>query len=504
MAKGKNAITPIRNENFPEWYQQVVKEAKMAENSLTRGSMIIMPYGQAIWENMQRYLDARFKATGHKNVYFPLLIPLSLMEKEAAHVEGFAKECAVVTHKRLIEVDGKLKPDGELTEPFIIRPTSEMVIGEAFSRWIKSHRDLPVLINQWANVMRWEMRPRVFLRTSEFLWQEGHTVHRTSEDAMEETLKMLGEYQDFLEGVLAMPVFRGQKSDSEKFPGADATFTVEAMMQDGKALQAGTSHFLGQNFAKAQNIKFFDKDEKEKFAWTTSWGVSTRMIGGLIMTHADDDGMVTPPRIAPYHITIIPIANNDEQKEKVFPYCEELKAKLEALTFHGEQVRVELDLSDYKSVDKKWRAIKQGSPLIAEVGARDIEKDSVFLMTRHTQEKSAVSSGELVSNLVSKLDTIQKDMFDKATIRLNENIKKVDSLGEYKKLFASSDEEDGQIHSFAFAFVADNEKTLEILKEHKTTIRCYPIDDKLDTSEIGTCIFSGTPNCKRAIIARSY
>lgn len=504
MAKGKNAISPTRSENFPEWYQQVVKEAKMAEKSLTRGSMIIMPYGQAIWENIQKDLDQRFKDTGHKNVYFPLLIPLSLMEKEAAHVEGFAKECAVVTHRRLVEKEGRLIPDGELTEPYIIRPTSEMVIGEAFSRWVQSHRDLPILINQWANVMRWEMRPRVFLRTSEFLWQEGHTVHRTAEDAMEETLKMHNVYQRFLEDVLAIPVIRGEKSESEKFPGADNTYTVEAMMQDGKALQAGTSHFLGQNFAKAQNIKFFDKDEQEKYAWTTSWGVSTRMIGGLIMTHADDDGMVTPPKIAPYHITIVPIANNDEQKLQVFPYCEKLKEKLESKQFNGAAIRVELDLSDYKSVDKKWRAIKQGSPLIAEIGARDLEKDSVFLMTRCLGEKNAVATSLLIDTVAERLNEIQNTMFDRALAKMKDNIKLVNSLEEFKKAFATSDEDTSSTHPFVYAFVADNEMTLNILKEHKTSIRCYPMDDKLDTSETGECIFSGVKNCKRAIIARSY
>jgi prolyl-tRNA synthetase len=505
MSKGKkSAINPVRTENFPEWYQQVVKEAKLAENSMTRGSMIIMPYGQAIWENIQSYLDKEFKRTGHKNVYFPLLIPLSLLEKEAEHVEGFAKECAVVTHRRLVQTDeGGLEPDGKLNEPYVIRPTSEMVIGEAFSRWVNSHRDLPVLINQWANVMRWEMRPRVFLRTAEFLWQEGHTVHATKEEAQEETFQMLDIYQRFMEEVLAMPVIKGQKSESEKFPGADDTYTVEAMMQDGKALQAGTSHFLGQNFAKAQNIKFLNNNNEEVHAWTTSWGVSTRMIGGMIMSHGDDDGLITPPRIAPYHISIIPMAKNDDQKATVFPFCEKIKEQLEAQTFFGAPVRVELDLSDHKSVDKKWRAIKQGSPLIAEIGARDIEKNSVFLATRTDMSKEGVPVEELISSIVSRLEKTQETLFNNALTRMKENTHTVNSLDEFKELF-SADDESNTIHPFAYAFVDDNEETLKMLKEYKTSIRCYPMDDKLDTSETGTCIFSGKEGCKRAVIARSY
>jgi prolyl-tRNA synthetase len=503
MAK-KSAINPVRSENFPEWYQQVVKEAKLAENSMTRGSMIIMPYGQAIWENIQSHLDKEFKRTGHKNVYFPLLIPLSLLEKEAEHVEGFAKECAVVTHRRLVQADeGGLVPDGKLNEPYVIRPTSEMVIGEAFSRWVQSHRDLPILINQWANVMRWEMRPRVFLRTSEFLWQEGHTVHATAEDAKEETLKMHDVYQDFMESVLAMPVIKGEKSESEKFPGAVSTYTVEAMMQDGKALQAGTSHFLGQNFSKAQNIKFLNNNNEEVYAWTTSWGVSTRMIGGMIMSHADDDGMVTPPRIAPYHISIVPMAKNDEQKEVVFPYCEKLKDELEQLHFFGAPIRVELDLSGHKSVDKKWRAIKQGSPLIAEIGPRDIQKDSVFLATRTDMSKTSVSAQELKDSIVDRLEAIQKDLYDRALERLQKNTHTIDSREDFEKLFAHDDESSTN-HPFAYAFVDDNEKTLETLKQFKTSIRCYPMDDKLDTTQTGTCIFSGKEGVKRAVIARSY
>ena len=306
--KPKTAITPTREENYPEWYQQVIKAADLAESSPVRGCMVIKPWGYAIWENIQKELDRRFKATGHKNAYFPLFIPVRYLQKEAEHVDGFAKECAVVTHSRLeADENGQLQPAGELDEPLIVRPTSETIIGELFAKWVQSYRDLPLLINQWANVVRWEMRTRLFLRTAEFLWQEGHTVHATKEDAMKETLQMLDIYTDFSEKYLAMPVIAGEKTEAERFPGAESTFSIEAMMQDKKALQAGTSHFLGQNFAKSSEIKFLNKDSQEEYAWTTSWGVSTRLVGGLIMAHSDDDGLVLPPAIAPAHVVIIPV-----------------------------------------------------------------------------------------------------------------------------------------------------------------------------------------------------
>lgn len=306
--KVQNAISPSREENYPEWYQQVIKAADLAETSPVRGCMVIKPWGYAIWENIQKELDRKFKATGHKNAYFPLFIPMRYLQKEADHVDGFAKECAVVTHSRLeADANGQLQPAGELDEPLIVRPTSETIIGELFSKWVQSYRDLPLLINQWANVVRWEMRTRLFLRTAEFLWQEGHTVHATEDDAMEETIKMLDIYAEFSEKYLAMPVIKGEKTEAERFPGADATYSIEAMMQDKKALQAGTSHFLGQNFSKSCSIKFLNKDSQEELAWTTSWGVSTRLVGGLIMTHSDDDGLVLPPAIAPAHVVILPI-----------------------------------------------------------------------------------------------------------------------------------------------------------------------------------------------------
>src|SRR6187455_1002201 len=328
-----SAISPTRAENFPEWYQQVVKAADLAENSDVRGCMVIKPWGYAIWENMQRALDKMFKDTGHENAYFPLFIPMSFLEKEAEHVEGFAKECAVVTHHRL-EPDGKgglrPAPSAQLEEPLIVRPTSETIIGATFARWVQSYRDLPILINQWANVVRWELRSRIFLRTTEFLWQEGHTVHATEAEAREETMKILEMYRDFIESVLAMPIIVGEKSEGERFPGAVSTFTLEAMMQDRKALQTGTSHFLGQNFAKAQEIKFQSEAGELEYAWTTSWGVSTRLVGGLIMTHSDDDGLVLPPRLAPKHVVLLPIYRNDEERSQVIPYVDSLKKELEA------------------------------------------------------------------------------------------------------------------------------------------------------------------------------
>jgi prolyl-tRNA synthetase len=322
MSQPKTAITPTRAENYAEWYQQVIAGADLAETSPVRGCMIIKPWGYALWENMQRALDDMFKATGHENAYFPLFIPLSFLEKEAAHVEGFAKECAVVTHHRLeVGPDGKLVPTGELEEPLIVRPTSETIIGDAFARWVQSYRDLPLLVNKWANVVRWEMRTRLFLRTTEFLWQEGHTAHAMRDEAVAETMKMLEVYATFAEEWMAMPVVKGEKTAGERFPGAERTFSIEAMMQDRKALQSGTSHFLGQNFARASNINFLDQNGAQQFAWTTSWGVSTRLIGGLLMTHSDDDGFVLPPRIAPAHIAIVPIFRSDDERVRVLEYC---------------------------------------------------------------------------------------------------------------------------------------------------------------------------------------
>src|SRR6188768_355183 len=355
MSKPKTAITPTRDENYSEWYQQVIAGADLAENSPVRGCMIIKPWGYTLWENMQRALDDMFKATGHENAYFPLFIPLSFFQKEAAHVEGLAKECAVVTHHRLAPgKDGKLVPAGELEEPLVVRPTSETIIGASFAKWVQSYRDLPLLINQWANVVRWEMRTRLFLRTTEFLWQEGHTAHATAPEAVEETMKMLGVYADFAENYMAMPVIQGEKTAGERFPGAVQTFCIEAMMQDRKALQAGTSHFLGQNFAKASEIKFLDDKGVLQHAWTTSWGVSTRLVGGMIMTHSDDDGMVCPPRLAPEQIVIIPVIQKPEDRERVLEYCRKVAAELRAQRYVDRPVTVVVDDRDERGGDKVW------------------------------------------------------------------------------------------------------------------------------------------------------
>jgi prolyl-tRNA synthetase len=398
----EHAISPTRAQDYPEWYQQVVKAADLAEQSPVRGCMVIKPHGYAIWERMQGILDRMFKATGHQNAYFPLFIPLSYLEKEAEHVEGFAKECAVVTHHRLeLGPDGKLIPTGKLEEPLVVRPTSETIIGAMYAKWIQSWRDLPVLINQWANVVRWEMRPRVFLRTAEFLWQEGHTAHATREEAVEETLRMLDVYATFAERDLAMPVLKGPKTAGERFPGAVDTYSIEAMMQDGKALQAGTSHFLGQNFAKAQNIKFAGTSGAEEFCWTTSWGVSTRLIGAVIMTHSDDDGLVLPPRIAPEHVVLLPIHRSDEERAAVLEACRKLEAALAAARFADEPIRVKVDARDLRGGDKVWQHVKQGVPVRVEIGPRDLAAGaaSVSRRDRGPKEREAVPLAELPMRL---------------------------------------------------------------------------------------------------------
>ncbi|MEX0818694.1 MAG: aminoacyl--tRNA ligase-related protein, partial [Pirellulaceae bacterium] len=361
---------------------------------------------------MQRVLDRMFKETGHVNAYFPLFIPMSFIEKEAKHVEGFAKECAVVTHHRLEPgPDGGLVPAGPLEEPYIVRPTSETIIGATYARWIQSYRDLPILINQWANVVRWEMRTRLFLRTTEFLWQEGHTAHATEAEAIEETRRMLDVYADFAENYMAMPVIKGEKTEGERFPGAVQTFAIEAMMQDRKALQAGTSHFLGQNFSRVQEIKFQDQHGQEEYCWTTSWGVSTRLVGGLIMTHSDDDGLIIPPRLAPKHVVILPIYRNDEERSQVIPYCESLKRELEAQSYSDGKVEVLLDDRDLRGGEKAWQHVKKGVPLRAEVGPKDIAKNAVFLGRRDTGEKRGIGRDELVATVSSLLTEIQDGLF---------------------------------------------------------------------------------------------
>ncbi|HUT09493.1 MAG TPA: proline--tRNA ligase [Thermoguttaceae bacterium] len=506
MAKQpQNAISPTRNEDYPEWYQQVVKAADLAEPSDVRGCMVIKPWGYALWENIQGVLDRMFKATGHENAYFPLFIPLSFLEKEAEHVEGFAKECAVVTHHRLERgPEGGLVPAGPLEEPLVVRPTSETIIGATFARWVQSYRDLPILLNQWANIVRWEMRTRMFLRTTEFLWQEGHTVHATREEAVEETLRILDLYADFAENYMAMPVIKGEKTAGERFPGAVNTYSIEAVMQDRKALQSGTSHFLGQNFAHAQEIKFQDENGREVYAWTTSWGVSTRLIGGLLMTHGDDDGLVLPPRLAPVHVVILPIYRNDEERSAVMEYCTSLKHELEARDFHGSPVRVKLDDRDIRGGEKVWQYIKRGVPLRLEVGPRDIQSGSVFLGRRDQppKAKSGVPRGEFVANVPALLDEIQQNLFDRALELRESVIRPIDDLAEFEAFFTPRNAEKPEIHGgLAMCHFVDTPEIEETLKRLKTTIRCIPLQGE---DEDGKCIFTGRPSKRRGVFAKAY
>jgi prolyl-tRNA synthetase len=413
----KTAIVPTRESNYPEWYQQVIVAADLAENSPVRGCMVIKPWGYAIWEQIQQQLDCKLKQTDHVNAYFPLLIPLSLLEKEAAHVDGFAKECAVVTHHRLVATaEGNLIPDGKLEEPLVIRPTSETIIGEMFAKWIKSYRDLPLKINQWANIMRWEMRTRIFLRTSEFLWQEGHTAHANKQEAIDETLQILDIYTNLVEDYLAMPVIKGEKPCFERFPGAVNTYCIEAMMQDKKALQAGTSHFLGQNFSQAAKIQFATKDGGLDYAWTTSWGVTTRLIGSLIMVHSDDNGLVLPPKIAPQQVVIIPIYRNEAEQQQVLDYCAKLNERIMNITFANAQVRSYIDKRDLRGGDKAWQWIKKGVPIRIEIGVRDIANGAVYFGRRDLppQQKQSLPTDDFVSQLAAILDSMQANLLTKA------------------------------------------------------------------------------------------
>ncbi|HEU0117670.1 MAG TPA: aminoacyl--tRNA ligase-related protein, partial [Alphaproteobacteria bacterium] len=435
----KNAISPTRAEDYAQWYQQVVKSADMAEMSGVRGCMVIKPWGYGAWELMQRDLDARFKATGHDNCYFPLFIPLSYFQKEADHVEGFAKEMAIVTHHRLKSVDGKLVPDGELEEPLVVRPTSETVIGEAMSKWIKSYRDLPLLLNQWANVVRWEMRPRILLRTAEFLWQEGHTAHETQEDAMRETKLMHKVYQEFVEEALALPVIPGEKPANERFPGAVNSYSIEAMMQDGRALQAGTSHYLGQNFSKSIGIQFQSREGAVEHVHTTSWGVSTRLLGAIIMTHADDDGMRMPPRIAPHQIVIAPIFREDKDRDAVVKYCEALRAELVKQHYAGQPLRVKIDARDISGAEKKWEWIKKGVPLLLEIGPRDVSEGKVCVTRRDglAQGKRFEPIADFVAAAAVELEAIQKNLYDQAlSFQKARTVHNIKTPEEFKAYFA--------------------------------------------------------------------
>ncbi len=515
-AKDESAIKPTRAEDYSGWYQEVVRAADLAEGSQVRGCMVIKPWGYALWERIQAELDVMFKATGHKNAYFPLFIPKSLLEKEAEHVEGFAKECAVVTHHRLVAgPDGGLIPDpkAKLEEPLIVRPTSETIIGASFAQWVRSYRDLPLLINQWANVVRWEMRTRLFLRTAEFLWQEGHTAHATREEAEEETRTMLGVYAKFATDFMAMPVHHGAKTASERFPGAVDTYSIEAMMQDRKALQAGTSHFLGQNFSKASGIRFQTKTETEEFAWTTSWGVSTRLVGGLIMTHADDDGMVIPPRLAPSHVVILPVLRGEETRASVMEYVASLAKELREQRFHDRRIEVEVDARDLRGGEKNWDWIKKGVPLRVEVGPRDVEGGKVVVSRRDKgpKDKQIMERAAFVAEIVAQLEEMQAGLFERALTHRKQHSRFVESRAELEDFFTPKvvhkvgGDERPEIHGgFAFAhFSHDQTVENELREKLKITIRNLP-DDVPEALEPGKCIFTGQPSSRRVLFAKSY
>lgn len=494
--KTRTAITPTREENYAEWYQSVLQAADLAEHAPVRGCMVIKPWGYAIWENIQKILDAKFKETGHENAYFPLFIPLSFLEKEAEHVEGFAKECAVVTHHRLEKgKDGKLIPAGELEEPLIVRPTSETIIGASFSKWVQSYRDLPILINQWCNVVRWEMRTRMFLRTSEFLWQEGHTVHASEKEAVEETEKMLRLYSDFCHEYLALPVIQGIKTESEKFPGAVTTYCIEGMMQDKKALQMGTSHFLGQNFAKSSEIKFTTEQGQLEYGWTTSWGITTRLIGALVMTHSDDDGLCLPPRIASKHIVIVPVILSDDSREKILEKCREIAAEIRKQKYGENFVQVIVDERDIRSGEKGWHWIKKGIPLRLEVGLREMESGEFKMARRDKPHKETVPFK--IEQISQILDDIQANLLKKATAFRDQHMVEIESKEEFERFFAK--EEAG---GFALCHWNGDAKIEAKVKEDlNVTIRCIPLHM---AKKEGKCIFTGEKSPRKVIFAKSY
>ena len=484
-----------KSENYSQWYNDLVVKADLAENSAVRGCMVIKPYGYAIWEKMQAQLDRMFKETGHVNAYFPLFIPKSFFSKEASHVEGFAKECAVVTHYRLKNSpDGKgviVDPEAKLEEELIIRPTSETIIWNTYRNWIQSWRDLPILCNQWANVVRWEMRTRLFLRTAEFLWQEGHTAHATKDEAIEETMKMIGVYADFVEQYVALPVIKGHKSENERFAGALDTLTIEALMQDGKALQSGTSHFLGQNFAKAFDVKFSDKEGKLDYVWATSWGVSTRLMGALIMAHSDDNGLVLPPRLAPIQVVIVPIYKNDEQLAEVSIKAVEIMAKLKA-----KGISVKYDDNDSKKPGWKFAEYElKGVPVRLALGPRDVENGTVEVARRDTLTKT-VEPIEGVDLLVENLlIEIQQSIFEKALKFRSEMTTKVDSWDEFKSVLTTK----GGFISAHWDGTVETEQ--KIKEETKATVRCIPLDA---VPEEGKCVYSGRPSTMRVLFAIAY
>jgi len=489
----KNLTT--REEDYSKWYNELVIKADLAENSGVRGCMVIKPYGYAIWERMQAELDRMFKETGHQNAYFPLFIPKSYFSKEASHVDGFAKECAVVTHYRLKNAeDGSgivVDPDAKLEEELIVRPTSETIIWDTYRKWIQSYRDLPLLINQWANVVRWEMRTRLFLRTAEFLWQEGHTAHATKDEAIAEAEQMMNVYSDFAENYMAMPVIKGTKTESERFAGALETYCIEALMQDGKALQAGTSHFLGQNFAKAFDVKFTSKEGVLDYVWATSWGVSTRLMGALVMTHSDDNGLVLPPNLAPDQVVIVPIYRKDEEFEAVDKVAKDLMKQL-----RSKGIRVKYDNRDTQKPGWKFNEYElKGVPVRIAIGPKDVEKGTVELARRDTLQKEFISNESVVEKIVSLMDEIQDNLYKKAVSHRAENTSEVATYEEFKKVLDSKG-------GFVLAHWDGTSETEEKIKnETKATIRCIPLEGKI---EAGACMVTGKPSVRKVLFARAY
>ncbi len=511
QSKTDAAITP-RAQDYSQWYLDVIKKAALAEHSPVRGCMVVRPHGYAIWEKMQRELDDRFKATGHENAYFPIFIPLSFLAKEEKHASGFAKECAVVTHYRLKSIDGEIVPDpqSKLEEPLVVRPTSETIIWAQYKNWIQSYRDLPLLINQWANVVRWEMRTRLFLRTAEFLWQEGHTAHATEKEALEETSRMLEVYADFAENVMAVPVVKGHKTEGERFAGALDTLCIEGMMQDGKALQMGTSHYLGQNFSKGADVKFQNKDGQVEYVYATSWGVSTRLIGALIMTHSDDTGLILPPKLAPVQVVVIPIFKTPEEQEKTLAEARKVAAELKA---RGVAVRVD-DRDGIMPGAKYYEWEGKGVPIRIEIGPKDLEKGSLCVVRRFVQEiagetpedlrrrrKAFMPRQEALDSIVPALEAMQKELLARARALRESRTRVINSIEEFEKFFK------GEGGGFAWVhWAGTSEQEEEMAKRFETSIRCIPFEDQLpqDAKGEGVCILTGKPSRQRVLMAKSY
>jgi prolyl-tRNA synthetase len=503
--EGSAAISPTRAEDFPSWYQGVVKAAELAENSPVRGCMVIKPWGYGIWELIQKELDSKIKDTGHENAYFPLFIPLTFLEQEAAHVEGFAKECAVVTHHRLEVVDGKLVPSGPLEEPLIVRPTSETIIGHSFANWIQSYRDLPLLINQWANVVRWEMRPRLWLRTAEFLWQEGHTAHSSAEEALEETLLMHSVYDDLITNTLAIPGFKGEKPSYDRFPGAERSFTVEAIMQDGKALQCVTSHYLGTNFSKAFSIKFSNQNGEIVHVHTTSWGATSRLVGGMIMVHGDDNGLRLPPRVAPSQVVIIPVIPKEELKSEVLEYCNKIAGELRKISWLDSSLRVKVDNRDLRGGEKSWSWIKKGAPLRLELGPKDAasQQISFFRRDKDPKDRNSLSINDFTSECSNILNDIQSNLLLQAQIN-REKLQNTDisSFDDFNSFFKDDDSK-----GFVIGGWSEDSSTVKALENLKVSVRCILGDaevQKLSIRNSDKCIISGQKAKNLVVFAKSY